>query len=324
MGKARQQQQVMQKHYVTPGGEAVSGTLDATIEATARHKSVLVDAANILGVGADKVCGLLRNVWTTSKGQAPLTDAEMFKGLSLIARYELDPIARDVYVTRSKDGRLLTIIGIDGWIKVLDRTEHYDGFEWDDECDDNGKVVAVNVKIYSTKRTRPTTYRGLMSEYQRVGGVVAKDMPVHMLRLFSLRHAARLFTPIGGDVLTEEEARYVQDHHAEAAVIPPGKSKSDALADHLMSRMAEPTPEPEPELEPEQQAEATADEPAEDNAALSWCDAIVARLMKASNVLQFSQIRDEVYAHPLRDELPQDAMDRLSAALTEAEKRCTE
>jgi hypothetical protein len=326
MGKSKQQP-VMEKHYVTPGGEAVKSPLDATIEATARHKSVLVDAANILGVGADKVCGLLRNVWTTSKGQSPLTDAEMFKGLSLIARYELDPIARDVYVTRSKDGRLLTIIGIDGWIKVLDRTEHYDGFEWDDETDANGKVIAVNVRIYSTKRSRPTTYRGLMSEYQRVGGVVAKDMPVHMLRLFSLRHAARLFTPIGGDVLTEEEARYVQDHHAEQSVVPSSKSKSEALADHLMNRMAEPAEEPEltPEPDPQEEAVEAADaETSDDNAAISWCEAIIARLGRASNVLQFSQIRDEVYAHPFRDELPQDAMDRLSAALTEAEKRCTE
>jgi hypothetical protein len=317
MGKTRQQT------TTTTTTHADRSPLDATLEATARHKSVLMDAASILGVNPTKLCDLLRNVWKTSKGVAPLTDAEMFKGLSLIARYELDPIAKDVYVTRTKDGKLLTIIGIDGWIKVLDRTEHYDGFEWDDETDANGKVIAVNVRIYSTKRSRPTTYRGLMSEYQRVGGVVAKDMPVHMLRLFSLRHAARLFTPIGGDVLTEEEARYVQDHHAEQSVVPSSKSKSEALADHLMNRMAEPTPEPEQEPEPEQQAETADGETAEDNAAISWCEAIIARLMKASNVLQFSQIRDQVYAHPFRDELPQEALDRLSAALMDAEKRCS-
>ena len=37
MGKAKQQP-IMQKHYVTPGGEPVKTALDATIEATTRHR----------------------------------------------------------------------------------------------------------------------------------------------------------------------------------------------------------------------------------------------------------------------------------------------
>lgn len=318
MGKAKQQP-IMQKHYVTPGGEPVKTALDATIEATTRHKSVLVDAASILGVHPTKLCDLLRNVWKTSKGVAPLTDAEMFKGLSLIARYELDPIAKDVYVTRTKDGKLLTIIGIDGWIKVLDRTDHYDGFEWEDETDANGKVIAVNVKIYSTKRTRPTTYRGLMSEYQRVGGMVAKDMPVHMLRLFSLRHAARLFTPIGGDVLTEEEARYAQSHAPSEQEAPAGQSKTAALADRLMERMAEPTPEPETTPEPEPQEEAV--EASGDDDPQSWFDGAVRRLRLCKTVLELRPLVMEITDAEECQALPQELAEQLAGVVTEMESR---
>ena len=118
----------------------------------------------------------------------------------------------------------------------------------------------------------------------------------------------------------------LQDHHAECSRGFLQQVEVRGTGDHLMNRMAERRrslthPEPAPQEEALEAADA---ETSDDNAAISWCEAIVARLMKASNVLQFSQIRDEVYAHPFRDELPQDAMDRLSAALTEAEKRCTE
>ena len=134
----------------------------------------------------------------------------------------------------------------------------------------------------------------------------------------------------------EEQVIDVESTMAQPAALPATGTKSEALA----AAIARPTEEPEkktrkrkekavepeqaPEPESEQQAETADGETAEDNAAISWCEAIIARLMKASNVLQFSEIRDEVYAHPARDELPQEALDRLSAALTEAEKRCSE
>lgn len=197
------------KTITTNNGEGK--LLDAVLEASDKRKTVVASAAAILGVEPSKLCGLLRNVWRTSKGSEPLTDAEMFTGISLIARYELDPIAREVYVTRTKGG-LVTIIGIDGWIKVLDRTDHYDGFTVDIHHDDHGKVDWVDTTIHSKTRKHPTTYRAFASEYAKVAGFVAGQMPTHMLRVFGLRHAARLFTPIGGNVLTEEEALYMQQH----------------------------------------------------------------------------------------------------------------
>lgn len=163
-------------------------------------------AATLLGVPAAQVCKHLRNVWTVSNGKEPLTDQEMFQGISMIARYELDPIAREITVTRDGKGRLLTIIRIDGWIKILDRTDHYDGMDVEEHFGDDKKIEWIETRIFSSKRTHPTVYRAHQSDYRNVAGPVAGSMPIHMLRLFSLRHAARLFTPLGGNVVTEEEA----------------------------------------------------------------------------------------------------------------------
>jgi hypothetical protein len=181
--------------------------LDTVVQETMQKRAhVKARAAAQLGVAPEHVCNLLRNHWRTSKGQPPLTDVEMFQGLSLIAHYELDPMAREIYVTRDKQGRLLTIVSIDGWIKVLDRTDHYDGHEQKWHHTAEGEVDWIETMIFSKKRSHPTTYRALMKEYAAVAGYVYSKMPTHMLRLFSLRHAARQFTPLGGNVVTEDEA----------------------------------------------------------------------------------------------------------------------
>lgn len=211
-----------------------ASVLDAALEESAKRQSITASAAAVLGVEPSKLCGLLRNVWRTSKGQEPLTDQEMFQGISLIARYELDPIAKEIYVTRTSKG-LVTIIGIDGWIKVLDRTDHYDGFDVELHSDENGKIDYVDTKIFSKKRAHPTTYRAYASEYSKVSGFVAGQMPTHMLRIFGLRHAARLFTPIGGNVMTEEEALYMQQHAPDDSFTKPITDTTAELTERIAS-----------------------------------------------------------------------------------------
>jgi hypothetical protein len=198
-----------QRHSITQESSA----LDQAIQATERVQSIRNTAAQFLGVPPEKVCDLLRNVWRTSKDEPPLSDAEMFMGMSMISRFGLDPIAKEVYVTRSK-GKVMWVVGIDGWIKVLNRVEDFDGFEQSEEWDEKGNLLCVETRIYTTKRSRPTMYRGYAKEYMRMGGIVAEKMPWHMLKVFSLRHAARLFCPVGGSVVTEEEARWMDAYSA--------------------------------------------------------------------------------------------------------------
>lgn len=213
--------------------------LDEVIANTKQHKSVVSDAASVLGVEPGKLCDLLRNVWKVSKDQPPLTNAEMFAGLSMIARFELDPIAREVYVTRTKQG-LATIVGIDGWVKILDRTDHYDGYEIEIHEDAKGNVDYVDCTIHSTKRKHPSKYRAFMKEYRNLSGFMADKIPVHMLRIFAMRHAARLFVPLGVSIVTEEEALFM-----DREVAP---HQTQSLAD-LNASLSAPTPQEEPAKE---------------------------------------------------------------------------
>lgn len=223
--------------------------LDEAIANTERRKGVVSSAAAVLGVNPAQLCGLLRNVWKVSNGQPPLTDQEMFTGISMIARFELDPIAREVYVTRTKQG-LATIVGIDGWVKILDRTDHYDGYEMEIHEDEKGNIDYVDCTIHSTKRKYPSKYRAIAKEYARLAGFMAEKIPSHMLRIFALRHAARLFTPLGGNVMTEEEALYMQ------SFAPTTNAKTASLNELAESKMVDPPAEyrDPSEITPEEEA----------------------------------------------------------------------
>ncbi len=229
---------------------AAANDLDSVIAQTeSRRKGLFGAAASMLGVPQNKLCDLLRNIWGTSKGQPPLTDQEMWQGIAMIGRYELDPLAREIYVSRSSKG-LITVLGIDGWVKILDRTDHYDGFDVEFLHDAEGKLEWVETVIYSTKRTHPTRYRAFWKEYAKVGGFVSQQMPSHMLRIFSLRHAARLFTSVGGNVVTEEEAAMMMRSEpvTAAASQPSGPvTMDDLIGGGGAAELAEdPHPEPPP------------------------------------------------------------------------------
>jgi hypothetical protein len=128
-----------------------------------------------------------------------------------VANYGLNPFAKEIYVMRNKHGQVCTIVGVDGWVKIVNRVPHFDGFEQIEEwSEDRKELVCVETRIHSKTRRFPAIYRGYAKEYMSVGGFVKDAMPWHMLRLFSLRHACRLFTPIGGSVVTEEEARWME------------------------------------------------------------------------------------------------------------------
>lgn len=244
------------KRTVTQEVEPASA-LDQAIAATApRVQSIRADAAKFLGVPPDKVCDLLRNVWHTSKDQPELTNSEMFVGMSMIARFGLDPIAKEVYVTRTSKG-LMTIIGIDGFVKILHRSEGYNGFEqelgWNATGDD---LEWVETRIHHKSQKFPTVYRAFTKEYSRLAGMLAKHIPWHMLRLFSLRHAIRLFTPLGGAV-TEEEARWMREYDPRDA--KPSNAAA-AVADDFakeLGKAKQPKPEPAPEPKEAPESETT-------------------------------------------------------------------
>ncbi len=195
---------------------------------TQDRKLARQQAAEIMGCQVDAVFDLLRRQWP-QKGEQQFSDMELFQAVHLIGHYRLDPMTREVYCSRDSRGRILVVVGIDGWIKVLHRLPGYDGHEQTVEFDEAGNPVSCTTTIYSTEKSHPVKYTGYWAEYVRVGGFVKDQMPIHMLRIFSLRHAARQFAPIGGNVVTEAEARFMQGQLPEEPPVDTGRVATQTL-----------------------------------------------------------------------------------------------
>ena len=294
-----------------------ASALDQSIAATsARAQSTRTRAAAFLGCDPSKIADVLRGVWTTTKGNPPLTDQELIVGMALIARYDLDPFAREIYVTRGKKG-LMVILGVDGWVRVLDRTDHYDGFTQDLVLDDDGNITEVTTTIYSKKRSHPAVYRAFASEYAKLGGFVAGLVPGHMLRIFSLKHAARLFIPLGGAV-TEEEATWMGSTQPEA----PPVSSLDELTEKLNEKpdvdpdesLNQPTPEVDSPLNPPTPEEVAADQERISNEYSGM-------LSGAADIEAVSAIRSDIVRAVTKKELSSDLAGQLYELANGADER---
>ncbi len=225
--------------------------LDAAVAATQHRESLKQQAAAYLQCHPDKVYDLLRHKWKTKKDDDAFTDGELFLGLCMIVKYDLDPMAKEIYLGRAKDGSLMIIIAIDGWIKIVHRSGDYNGHTQEVHFDDGGDMDWVETTIYSKTRDHPTVYRGYAVEYMRLGGFMKSSIPWHMLKLFSFRHAARFFAPVGGAVVTQEEARWME--RGEPA--DPAQAPADSLEDLTAQLNAKPEPADEPPEAPPESPE---------------------------------------------------------------------
>ncbi len=196
-----------------------------------RPRSIRLATAEYLGVDPEQIYKLLRHKWRPAKGEAEFTNAELTLAMAMIPKYDLDPMAKEIYLARGQ-GKLMIIVAVDGWIKIVHRAPGYDGHSFDMHFDEEGNLEWVDCTIYSTVRSHPETYRGFMKEYMALGGFMKGKIPWHMLRLFAFRHAARFFAPIGG-VVTEEEAHWMGNETPQQAPA----DDLDALADRLNSQV---------------------------------------------------------------------------------------
>lgn len=108
------------------------------------------------GVPASALLGSLRDtVFRPPKDQKAFSDVELAAALVLCDKYDLNPFAKEIYITRNR-GALLVIVPIDGWSKIANRQESYDGCEFVYADDENGGPYSTTCKIFRKDRGRAT------------------------------------------------------------------------------------------------------------------------------------------------------------------------
>jgi phage recombination protein Bet len=112
------------------------------------------------------------------KGATP----EQFAAFLMVAReYGLNPLVKEIYAFPAKGGGITPIVSIDGWLRMANDHEHFDGIEHHDHLDPDGNLISITAKLYRKDRSHPTTCTEYLVEC-RQGTEPWKKWPARMLR----------------------------------------------------------------------------------------------------------------------------------------------
>jgi len=184
----------------------------------------------------------------------PHTEAE-FVSCCLVAReHDLNPLTKELYFMRDKHGRIQAIVGVDGWIKKCNEHPQFDGMEFSDTRDKDGKIVSMTCSIYRKDRSRPTTITEYFAEcvQSRKSDGPWQTHPSRQMRTRTLCQCARIAFGFAG-IMEEDEFRQWQ---ATATVIEaePAKTISDDFI---------PEPDEKPDTNQAETVEPTQEQPDE-------------------------------------------------------------
>lgn len=198
----------------TAASLAAGGAAPAQNVAQAQRASILAKVASRFGMDPTGFASTLRS--TVFKGASN----EEFAALLVVAdQYGLNPLTKEMYAFPQKGGGIVPLVSIDGWIRIMNDHPQYDGIEFNDLPDAEGKLIAIEAIIYRKDRTRPIRVTEYLDECKGNTAPWSKS-PARMLRHRALIQCARIAFGFSG-IYTDDDV--------EAAVTLGGDTASPPM-----------------------------------------------------------------------------------------------
>ena len=132
---------------------------------------------------------------------------EQFAAFLLVARqYNLNPITKEIYAFPAKGGGIQPIVGIDGWMRIINDHPQFDGMEFEDTFGDSGNLVSITCRIFRKDRHHPVAVTEYMGECSRETDPW-KKWPARMLRHKAAIQCARYGFGFSGIIDPDEYER---------------------------------------------------------------------------------------------------------------------
>lgn len=170
---------------------------------------------------------------------------EQFLAFLMVAKeHKLNPITREIYGF-AKGGKITPIVSIDGWLKIINSHPDFDGMEFEDHLDDEGKLLAITCKIYRQRNGRPSSRPTQVTEYLEECFRQTepwKKWPIRMLRHKATIQCARYAFGFSGIVDADEAERIKETSIDGVARIVPDDDTGTA-AKRLVNKLHDKVPE---------------------------------------------------------------------------------
>jgi phage recombination protein Bet len=198
-----------------PAGAAASKVDNPVVAA---NPKLMTSFAAKYGIDANKMVGILRaTAFNTGKSNGqpnpPATDEEIAALVVVSNIYNLNPFLKEIYAFRNKGGGITPIVGIDGWVRIVESQPTYQGEEmkngFDDTLGPDGKNPLgfyYECFIHRSDRKFPVSRRQYYSENYR-NTEPWNMMPTRMLQHRAYIQSARAAFGLGGIYDEEEGSR---------------------------------------------------------------------------------------------------------------------
>lgn len=153
------------------------------------QKSVLVRMSERFGIDADKMLSTLKA--TAFRGDA---SNEQLMALCVVAeQYGLNPWTKEIYAFPAQRGEIVPIVGVDGWLRIINSNPNFDGMDFKEaETPDGGVPAWIECSIHRKDRSHPTTAREYYAEVKRDSAAPWRSHPRRMLRHKAVIQCARM------------------------------------------------------------------------------------------------------------------------------------
>ncbi|AHK11653.1 RecT-like protein [Shewanella sp. phage 1/41] len=185
--------------------------------------ALAIVAANT-GASEEDIKNVISGMIISSKGQhgAKATSAEMAVFTGVCSKYSLNPLVKECAAFVS-GGKLQVIVMIDGWYKMVNRQENFDGVEFEDKFSDDGKIISITCKMHIKNRSHPVCVTEYLAECKDPKSTVWTRWPARMLRHKAYIQAARIAFGIS-EVIDDDEASRIDSKPMQERDITPRAS----------------------------------------------------------------------------------------------------
>jgi phage recombination protein Bet len=116
-------------------------------------------------------------------------------------QYGLNPFTREIYAFPAKGGGIVPVVGIDGWLRIINENPMFDGMEFENEDD------CCTCKIYRKDRAHPIEVTEWMDECKR-NTDPWNTSPKRMLRHKAIIQCARVAFGFVG-IVDEDDGKII-------------------------------------------------------------------------------------------------------------------
>ncbi len=217
-------------------------------------RSPLLVMSQQYDIEANKLVDVLRGtVIKPDRSGRHATNEEVAAFTIVANRYKLNPFTREIHAFTDPQRGVVPIIGIDGWSRIINSHEQFDGCDFIDEEGKDGNPISITCVMHVKGRSHPISIKERFKECFR-DTKPWNGMPWRMLRHKALMQAGRIAFSISG-LFDEDEARDIVEGTATSPS-QPVESSTTTIVKKLKSREL-----PAPKVEESQQEEFIEHEP---------------------------------------------------------------